>query len=419
MRLNQKALDSLSSDGKRRDIKVAGLPGLIVRVAPSRGQTVKTWRLRFVRSGKPAVLTLGTFPTLSVAGVRVLHAELMEVIKSGGDPKRHAIASRLERLPESAKPTGASVADCVAEFLKVIARQRKRPEQAKALLEANVLPEIGDMPAAEVRKRDIVRVCELIVQRGSPVQANRVFALLKQVFAVAADRDLIEFQPSFPRNLPGGAEKPRTRVLTDTEIALLWKTLNELTPVGKRGKAISRPLALALKLLLVTAQRRGELAAAKWSDIIETQFISRDGVRITRQMWRIPETKNGKPHLVPLSPLAQRLLEELRQLSGESDYLLPNTVDNRRDAGDRDRTLTKAARRVREHLDIPDWTPHDLRRTARTGMAFLGIADAVGERVLNHSVGDRMIAVYNQHQYAAEMADALDRWAAHLEELTK
>jgi integrase len=397
------------------------MPGLIVRVARAHGRDVRTWRYRYFRDGKAQYVTLGGFPDVSVAAARVLHAELIEIVRNGGDPRQHVDTRAAERLPASARPasTGPTVRAVADEFLRVLSRRRKRPEQARQLLEANVLPEIGDLPAADVRKRDIVRCTDLIVTRGAPITANRVHALLKQMFAVAVDRDLIDTLPGFPRDLPGGAERARIRVLSDDEIVTVWRTLDELTPLGKRGKGITRPLALALKLLLVTAQRRGEIAAARWHDILEIEVVDAAGVRQRRKAWRIHETKNGEPHTVPLSSLALRLLDELRLHTGDSPYWLPNAADGETNAPDRDRTISKAVRRLRDRIPLEEWTPHDLRRTARTGMAALGIPDAVAERVLNHAVGDRMIAVYNRHGYAAEMADALDRWAAHLEEITK
>jgi integrase len=421
MRLTQKSIESLTSDGRRRDVTVTGMPGLIMRVARAHGRDVRTWRYRYFRDGRAQYATLGDFPEVSVSAARVLHAELIEIARNGGDPRAHDAARAAERLPASARPaaTGPSVRDVAAEFLRVLERRRKRPEQARALLEANVLPEIGDLAAAAVRKRDIVRCTDLIVARGAPITANRVHALLKQMFSVAVDRDLIDAVPGFPREPPGGAERARTRVLSDDEIGALWRTLDALTPPGKRGNGITRPLALALKIALVTAQRRGEIATAKWADIVAIDVVEATGKRGRRQAWHIPETKNDAAHTLPLSPLALRLLDELREHAGASPFWLPNALNPAASADDRAHTITAAAQRVRDAVGIGEWRPHDLRRTARTGMAALGVPDAVAERVLNHAVGDRMIAVYNRHGYAAEMADALDRWAAHIEEITQ
>jgi len=395
------------------------MPGLIVRVSRAHGREVRTWRYRYFRDGRAQIATLGDFPAVSVAAARVLHAELIEIVRNGGDPRAFVEARAAERLPASARPasTGPTVRDVVEDFLRTT--DRKRPEQARALLKANVLPEIGDLSAADVRKRDFLRIYDLILARGSKTVANRVHALLKQVFAVALDHDLIDTMPGFPRDKPGGVERPRERVLSDAEIVALWRTLDTLTPQGKRGRRITRPLALALKIALVTAQRRGEIATAKWADLVEIDTVDATGKRERRKAWHIPETKTDAAHTLPLSPLALRLLDELSEHAGTSPYWLPNAVNPAASADDRAHTITAAAQRIRADVAIGDWSPHDLRRTARTGMAALGVPDAVAERVLNHAVGDRMIAVYNRHGYAAEMADALDRWATHLEEITK
>jgi integrase len=419
MRLNQKAIEGLTSNGRRRDVSIRGTPGLIMRVARAHGRDSKTWRFRYFRDGRAQYATLGDFPAVSVSAARVLHAELIVIARNGGDPRAHVEARAAERLPASARPasTGPTVRDIVEDFVRT--SKRKNPEDARALLEANVLPFIGDLPAADVRKRDFLRIYDVILARGARVLANRVHALLKQVFAVALDHDLIDALPGFPRDKPGGVERPRERVLSDDEIGTLWRTLDALTPPGKRGKGITRPLALALKLDLVTAQRRGEIATAKWADIVEIDTVDATGKRGRRKAWHIPETKTDAAHTLPLSPLALRLLDELRAYAGTSPYWLPNALNPAASADDRARTITRAAKRIRKAVGISDWTPHDLRRTARTGLAALGVPDAVAKRCLNHADGDRMSMIYNRHGYAAEMADALDRWAAHVEAITK
>lgn len=397
MRFGEKSIQALRAGPKPRDYLATNYKGLILRVSLARGQTRKVFRYRYWRPGnKKSVaryVTLGEYPALSLGKAVSLQDDCRQAIEAGGDPAAVVRAYWERNAPDGGRPPsdGPTVRDVVNEFLEYAGKKRARPEQARYLLEANVLPILGDKPAADVRKRDIVTLLDDIVARGSPVTANRVQALLKQAFAVAADRDLIEAVPTFPREAAGGAEAPRTRVLSDAEIRHLWHGLDKVD--------IPRPLALALKLQLVTAQRRGEIAAAKFSDI-------RDGV------WHIPQTKNQRPHAIPLPGLAVELIGELRELAGKSDHWLPSARGGA--AADRERTITRAAREARKALEMDEWTPHDLRRTARTGMARLGVSDAVAERVLNHVAGDRMVQVYNQHRYIEEMREALDKWAAHL-----
>lgn len=422
VKLTEKFLQGVKA-AKRRDLSVTGRTGLILRLTPDRGRTSRVFRYRYFRDGAARYVTLGEYPALTLADAHELHARCVTVAKNGGDPQAIVTAYWAERAP---RPTasdsgGPTVADVVKEFLTVAERQRKRPEQARYLLESNVLPSLGARLVGELRKRDLIEVFDKIVRRGSPVLANRVQQVLKQAFQVAADRDLIESVPIFPRALAGGDEQVRTRVLSEAEIRKIWCGLDDLSNgegvTNDEGETtrILRPLALALKLQLVTAQRRGEIAAAKWSDIAD-------------RTWCIPTSPKKKrarenvPHFVPLSPLAERLLEELQMLAEGSVYWLPSqripkgqrtpTV-----ATDRARSISKAAREARRALKMADWRPHDLRRTARTFMAKIGVSETVAERVLGHGPDDPMVATYNQYPYRAEMRDALERWATELERI--
>jgi integrase len=314
---------------------------------------------------------------------------------------------------------GPTVGDVLDEFLRVAGRTRKRPEAARYLLDHNVRPQLGHKAAAAIGKRDLVELFDGIVERGSPVLANRVYSTLKQAFAVAADRDLIAAVPPFPRKRPGGEEKLRTRVLSDAELKALWHGLDTLSRPAredlKRTK-VTRPLALALRLQLVTAQRRGEVAAARWADIEDyevTRKVGRKTVTETRRLWRIPETKSDRAHVVPLSPLACELLDELATHTGKSEFLFPSQVDGA-SPKDRERSIARVARVARDELDVKDWRPHDLRRTARTALARLGVAESVAERVINHAPRDPMVAVYDQHIYLNEAREALDKWGDEL-----
>jgi integrase len=419
--LTEKGVANARAD-YRKDVPIEGRRGLILRVEPSRGNIRRTFRFRGTLRGESKIWTLGTYPALRITDVRKLHGDCVHAIDSDEDPQPIIDRWHASLIPEAIGAAGGpTVADVITEFHKVIARKRRRPEQAKALLDANISPKLAATPVAALRKRHFVEMYDRIVDRGAPVLATRVQALMRQAFNVAADRDLIASVPAMPRAPAGGEEKPRERVLDDAELVAFWRGVDALSPTDKRPK-IGRPLAIALQLLLVTAQRRGEVAAAKWSDITETTADipgPRGKVkRITFKVWNIPTNKTDKPHAVPLSPLACTLLDELQTYAGDSEYWLPSKRTGDANA-ERDRSITRAARTARELLSMKDWTPHDLRRTARTGFARIGISDAVGERILNHAAGDRMTAVYNRHNYLLEMRTALDAWAARVEQLLK
>ena len=134
--------------------------------------------------------------------------------------------------------------------------------------------------------------------------------------------------------------------------------------------------------------------------------------------WHIPENKADRPHALPLSPLAVELLDELRNITSAGEFWLPSARTGE-PMVERARSISAAARTMREVLGMADWRAHDLRRTARTNLSRLGVREEVAERVLNHAPTDRMVATYNQHAYQAEMREALDLWAAHLARVVK
>jgi integrase len=405
---------------------VEGRRGLILRLEPSSdGRTRRVLRYRYKRDGKSTVVVLGEFSDrFRVADIHALHGRCVQAVEAGGDPRALVAAYHRSALPAAAQVAdGPTVGDVVEEFLThYAAKHRKQPEAARALLARNVLPHIGARPAASIRKRDLILLLDKIVARGSPVLANRVQALLKQCFAVAADRDLVESVPTVPRKPVGGDEAARTRVLSDAEVRVLWRGLDKHAkprrPDGSfpRGK-LSRPLALALKLQLVTAQRRGEIAAAGWADIT-SEVVTVGRKRETRHTWHIPANKSDRPHAVPLSALALELLDELRSITGDGEFWLPSARTGE-PMVERARSIGAAARTMREILAMADWRAHDLRRTARTNLSRLGVREEVAERVLNHAPADRMVATYNQHAYQAEMREALDLWSAHLAQVVK
>jgi integrase len=224
------------------------------------------------------------------------------------------------------------------------------------------------------------------------------------MFTWAAAKDLIPASPMAGVERPGGEERPRQRVLTAAEVKVFWAKL----PTAN----MAEPTRLALRLLLVTAQRRGELTFAKWSHF-----------DLGGKSWTIPvellKTSHARrtapePHVVPLSPFALELLRDLHNLTGEAEYVLPARADKRKGRSYSERVLSRAVRENADHFGIPHFTPHDLRRTAASFMTKLGIPRLHVEKVLNHSTGD-IAEVYDRHDYLPEKRAALLKWGAHLQ----
>lgn len=238
------------------------------------------------------------------------------------------------------------------------------------------------------------------MKRGAPIATNRAFACVRRMFNFAVERDIITATPCATIN-PPSKENQRDRCLTTDEIKSFWHAL-AIAPMSAATK-------IALKLQLVTAQRKGEILGAEWSEI---DFEMR--------WWIIPESKvkNGVHHRVALSELAIELLKELKKLNSKSRWLFPSNTGKSHMRGE---SIGKAVRRsdemVFQKAKITHFTPHDLRRTAATHMTEMGISRLVVSKILNH-IDSSITAIYDRHSYDAEKRNALEAWAKKLREIT-
>ncbi|MGH9335125.1 MAG: tyrosine-type recombinase/integrase, partial [Vicinamibacteria bacterium] len=243
------------------------------------------------------------------------------------------------------------------------------------------LPRWKHLPAADIRRRDVRELLEKVAESGATA-ANRVRSLLSKNMNYGISNDVVEINPVMGtlRN----PERTRDRVLTEDEIRLLWQATENLPPA----------MSARLRLPLVTAQRGGEVNAMRWADL-----------DMSANVWTIPaeRSKNGLAHRVPLSALA---LEILSTLPREDEYVLSGARGTRQ--------LREAAREI----PISDWRGHDLRRTAASYMASIGINRLVIGKVLNH-VEQGITAVYDRHGYDLEKRDALNRWAQKLRSIVE
>jgi integrase len=285
------------------------------------------------------------------------------------------------------------VQELVDEYIDKWAKiQKKSWKEDERVLNKEVIPGWGKKKAKAVTRRDVIKLLDKIVARGAPISANNTFCIIRRMFRFGIERDLLETTPCYGIRKPAKSHQ-RDRVLSEKEIKLLWENINsiEATPAIK----------LAVKLQLVTAQRRGEIAQAEWKHI-DTE----------EGWWTIPSanSKNTLSHRVPLSSLAIDILKELYELGDDSDYLLPSPI------GDKPidpKAITRAIGRNRELLIIDHFTPHDLRRTAASHMTSIGISRLVVSKILNHAESG-VTAVYDRHSYDKEKMQALDLWERKL-----
>jgi integrase len=424
MKISDTWLQNAKPRRERYDVTVTNRKGLMVRVHPS---GVISFRFRYKRAGETSVMVLGEYGRQGISLKRAyeMHDQARSELEEHKDPiEEQQNRERAVEQVRAERAAAGTVADIVEQFVhrklraerwneetsawvreakgekKSRTRPRKRPEVAESLLKANLVDKIGTEKARDVSRRQLIQLLDDIVDRGAPVTANRVYSLLKQCFEFAAAKELIPASPMAGVLRPGGEEVPRDRTLNEDEIRAFW------TQLDSAEIKMATPTKLGLKLLLVTAQRRGEITAARWP-----QFDLETGV------WTIPAelSKNGKAHKVPLSPLALQILSELRAITGKRPYVLASHHSKRKpDAPYSERVLSRAVRENDEHWGIAHFTPHDLRRTAASMMTGIGVPRLHVEKVLNHTLSD-IAEVYDRHDYFDEKKAALTRWADHLQ----
>jgi integrase len=337
-------------------------------------------------------MTLGSTDALTLAAAREEARNVLFKATKGEDP---ATRKQLGRQAET-------MGELAELYLTKWAMPRKRSWKADAnLLRRKVLPKWQHRRVFEITRQDVRLLVESVAESGAPVVANRVASLLSKVFNFALDRDLIPFSPAVRIPRPT-VEYPRDRVLTEDEIRTLWHEFEKL----------DETMGAFYKLRLVTAQRGGEVATMKWSD-----------VDLKNAWWTIPSTssKNRLSHRVPLNAGALAILKRLRAQAGEILAAREARNDTKShpiiyvlDGARGKRQWAHAAAK----FSVPDFKGHDLRRTAASYMASSGVPRLTIAKILNH-VERGVTAVYDRHSYDLEKRAALDGWWRQLRAITQ
>lgn len=278
--------------------------------------------------------------------------------------------------------------------------RNKTWQETERIFNTDIHPKLGSKPIQDISKADVITLIDGIVDRGSHIMANRTLAHLKRFLNWCVERDIIDHSPADKLRKPS-QEISRDRVLSHDEIHALWKGCH------KDGY----PYGDMIKLLLVTGQRIGEVTNMTWDD------VDLDNAR-----WALPreKTKSNRSHIIPLPSLAIDVLDHAKQFRHARSNLVFTTNGKTPFSG-----FSKAKKRLDGYMrkklggQFEDWRHHDLRRTAASEMAALGVAPHIIERILNHSSGviSGVAAVYNRYEYFDEMVDALEAWDLVLRDL--
>jgi integrase len=354
--------------------------------------------------GKLIRVTLGRFPALSLAEAREEARRVANLAGAGKDPRHIRSAAKQKRRDDRRN----SFAVCADEFLHKYAEKQLRPStqrEYRRILKGDDTRPWRQRPVSEITKRDVFDVIEDMDARGSPGASKRALAYLRKFFNWCAERDIITIPPT-DRIRSSHPEVKRDRVLTEQELYYLLRAVDA-------EKSMFGPL---IRVLLLTGQRRGEVAGMTWSELRD---LSNENA-----IWEIPgnRTKNKRSHIVPLQSATKELLLRMPRTgdlvfttNGHTPVSGFGKVKARLD----DRI---AGMRRGDHLDpMPAWTLHDLRRTMVTVMnEKLKIAPHVVEAVVNHMSGlakAGVAGVYNRALYFNDRRHALLLWARWLQEL--
>ena len=397
IKFTNRSLSALKPSGKQVDYWDEATPGFGLRVSGGGRKTfIAMFRLRDADKTK-CRMTLGRFPGKPLADARNEARNKIRLAEEGGDPRQEQAQQR----------AAETFGDLVDEYLERHARVFKRSwRKDESILNKHFLPSLKRRKAKDVRKRDIVKVLDRMAEAGTPILANRALEIVRKLYNWALSRDLVEINPCHGLAKPS-PEAPRERVLSDDEIKTLWDGLDRAT--------MAEGTKLAIRFILVTGVRKGEAAGAAWNEISEQD-----------RLWTIPSErmKNKREHVVPLSPLALRILEDIRGAADGSDWLFPSPrgkgvkpiTGPAIDHALRDNLAGISSERinVKTPIEFADVVPHDLRRTSATGLRRLGVSRFFVERVLGHvdpSVAGRH---YDKYDNLPEKRAALDIWSDHL-----
>jgi integrase len=379
-----------NSRPRTKPFKIADGEGLFLLIMPSGS---KYWRLKYFFAAKEKTLALGVYPEVSLANARERRAQARKVLAAGNDPG------------ETKKEAKRLLIQKQENTFEVVAREwhenrlsKWTPQHAKKILkrlETHVFPRIGTRPIADIATSELLSVMRKIEEHGAEI-AHRLLQVCGQVFTYAVVTQRVSINPAVSLR---GALKP---VVKNNHAYL---KLNELPEYLKKLEAYDGALQtkLAMKFLLLTFVRTGELRGAAWSEIDSD-----------KAEWRIPaeRMKMREPHIVPLSRQAIAILKELKPITGNWQHVFPN--QHKPSGPMSENTILYALYRMGYHSRA---TGHGFRSTASTILNEHDFPPDVIERQLAHSEHDKVRAAYNHAQYLPERRKMMQWWADYLDKV--
>lgn len=389
-----KLTDPIIKAAKPRDkpYKLSDGDGLVLLIQPNGS---KWWRYRYRFDGKEKMLSIGTYPDVTLKEARLLRVTFDDLLKQGVDPSQHRQEQKLVK-----SLAAENSFESVARIWWSAWKDNKTPRHSEYVirrLEADIFPVIGSKPVAEITAPVLLMAIKKIEARGALDIAKRALSTCGQVFRYAVGHGLAERNPAADIR-PGDVLKPTKKTnytrLPANELPELLQKIDDYD-----GQPLTK---LALKLMALTFVRTGELIGARW-----------DEIELDKELWRIPaeRMKMRSPHIVPLSKQAIAVIGAIKKLSSYSPLLFPSERGNGRSMSNN--TILFALYRMGYHGRM---TGHGFRGIASTILHEQGYPHEHIELQLAHSPRDAVSASYNHALYLEQRAKMMQAWADYLDD---
>jgi integrase len=370
--------------GRRLEVFDTLTPGLALRITES-GK--KSWSVMYRVAGRGEGgnrgglrrMTLGAYPLIDLKAAREKARAALDLADRGDDPA--------DMRKDELRQKGERVFEVICtRFIELHAKAHTvKWRDTERLLHTYVVPEWKSKPIDALDRATAHELLDEIAMEHGTGAAREVRKHITKFFNWAVDRGLLAASPVAGMRRPELGYVPRERVLSMDELKAIWAAADKM----------GYPFGPMVKLLILTAQRRAEIAN-----------LERGWLLADQQAFEVPAShyKTDRPQVVPLSPPALAIVEALPKWTGT--FLLSTTAGKRPISG-----FSKAKARIDKLSKVEGWTLHDLRRSAATHMARLGIPQEHIERVLGHAI-EGVAGTYNRYSYLTEKRAALDLWGA-------
>ena len=389
MPLNDPAIRNAKTDTKQKKLYDSG--GLYLLVTPNGG---KWWRFKYRFGGKEKLLSLGTYPQVSLKDARDERDKAKKLLRNRIDP---AFERKVVKLAESGQGSLEAVArEWLAKFSQ--SWSTSHTETIKQRLENYIIPNLGQRQINEIAAPELLAVLRKIEALGYVETAHRVKQICGQIFRYAIATGRTERDPAADLKgaLPPAKSKSMASILDPKGVGGLLRTIDDY-----KGSIVTQ---CALQLGVLSFVRPGELRHAEWEEI-----------NLEAAEWRIPaeKMKMKSPHIVPLSKQAVSVLKKIQPLTGQARYVFPSERTNSRPMSEN--TVNAALRRMGYTKD--ELTGHGFRSMASTLLHEKGWRSEVIERQLAHQERTKVKAAYNHAEHLPERKRMMQAWADYLDRM--